>query len=262
MGEYTMNYKKTHSQTLLPMIDQIAAMTELDMDSVDAIAVSGGPGSFTGLRIGSATAKGLGLALKKPLIHVPTLDAMAWNLYGASGLICPVMDARRNQVYTGLYRFEKDFQIVMESCAMDIHDLIQRLNEMGERVVFLGDGMPVCRKFLEEEMTVSWDFAPAQCNRQRAASVAALGARYLEAGKVESAKEHRPDYLRKAQAERELEEAKRQGKVKELAAGHSVGTGESDMASGGLKTGERMEGQKAGTGAEAGKGNAPEEENR
>ena len=184
------------------------------------------------------------------------------QLYGASGLICPVMDARRNQVYTGLYRFEKDFQIVMESCAMDIHDLIQRLNEMGERVIFLGDGMPVCRKFLEEEMTVSWDFAPAQCNRQRAASVAALGARYLEEGKVESAKEHRPDYLRKAQAERELEEAKRQGKVKELAAGHSVGTGESDMASGGLKTGERMEGQKAGTGAEAGKGNAPEEENR
>ena len=228
VAEYTVNFKKTHSQTLLPMIDQIAAMTELDMDSVDAIAVSGGPGSFTGLRIGSATAKGLGLALKKPLIHVPTLDAMAWNLYGASGLICPVMDARRNQVYTGLYRFEKDFQIVMESCAMDIHDLIQRLNEMGERVIFLGDGMPVCRKFLEEEMTVSWDFAPAQCNRQRAASVAALGARYLEAGKVESAKEHRPDYLRKAQAERELEEAKRQGKVKELAAGHSVGTGESD----------------------------------
>ena len=81
-------------------------------------------------------------------------------------------------------------------------------------------------------------------------------------GKGGSAKEHRPDYLRKAQAERELEEAKRQGKVKELAAGHSVGTGESDMASGGLKTGERMEGQKAGTGAEAGKGNAPEEENR
>ena len=146
VAEYTVNFKKTHSQTLLPMIDQIAAMTELDMDSVDAIAVSGGPGSFTGLRIGSATAKGLGLALKKPLIHVPTLDAMAWNLYGASGLICPVMDARRNQVYTGLYRFEKDFQIVMESCAMDIHDLIQRLNEMGERVIFLGDGMPVCRR--------------------------------------------------------------------------------------------------------------------
>ena len=85
VAEYTVNFKKTHSQTLLPMIDQIAAMTELDMDSVDAIAVSGGPGSFTGLRIGSATAKGLGLALKKPLIHVPTLDAMAWNLYGASG---------------------------------------------------------------------------------------------------------------------------------------------------------------------------------
>ena len=122
-------------------------MVEADLNTIDAIAVAGGPGSFTGLRIGSATAKGLGLALGKPLIHIPTADAMAYSIYGCEDIICPIMDARRNQVYTGLYRFEKDFQIVMESCAMDIHDLIQRLNEMGERVIFLGDGMPVCRKF-------------------------------------------------------------------------------------------------------------------
>lgn len=77
----------------------------MELDTVDAIAVSGGPGSFTGLRIGSATGKGLGLALNKPLIHVPTMDAMAYNLYGANALICPIMDARRSQVYTGLYRF-------------------------------------------------------------------------------------------------------------------------------------------------------------
>ena len=141
----------------------------------------------------------------------------------------------------------------MESSAMDIHDLIQKLNGMGERVIFLGDGMPVCRKFLEEEMTVPWDSAPAQCSRQRAASVAALGARYLEEGKVESAAEHRPDYLKKAQAERELEEAKRQGKVKELAAGHSVGTGEPDTAS---------ESRKTGNGADTGKEGLPEEEKR
>lgn len=74
-GEYTVNYKKTHSQTLLPMLDEVAKMIELDLNSIDAIAVSGGPGSFTGLRIGSATAKGLGLALGKPLIHIPTVDA-------------------------------------------------------------------------------------------------------------------------------------------------------------------------------------------
>ena len=82
IAEYTVNYKKTHSQTLLPMLDEIAHMTELDLNTVDAIAVAGGPGSFTGLRIGSATAKGLGLALKKPLIHIPTLEGLAYNLWG------------------------------------------------------------------------------------------------------------------------------------------------------------------------------------
>ena len=88
-AEYTVNFKKTHSQTLLPMLDEVVKMLELDLDSIDAIAVSGGPGSFTGLRIGTATAKGLGLALKKPLIHVPTVDAMAYNLWGSDGLIIP-----------------------------------------------------------------------------------------------------------------------------------------------------------------------------
>ena len=102
IAEYTVNYKKTHSQTLLPMLDEIVKMTEFDLKTVDAIAVAGGPGSFTGLRIGSATAKGLGLALNKPLIHVPTVDGMAYNLFGCTGLICPMMDARRNQVYTGI----------------------------------------------------------------------------------------------------------------------------------------------------------------
>ena len=101
-AEYTMNFKKTHSQTLLPMLDEIANMLELDLNTIDAIAVAAGPGSFTGLRIGSATGKGLGLALKKPLIHIPTVDAMAYNLYGCPDLICPIMDARRNQVYTCL----------------------------------------------------------------------------------------------------------------------------------------------------------------
>ena len=105
LAEYTTNYKKTHSQTLLPMLDEVKRMIELDLSSIDAIAVAAGPGSFTGLRIGSATAKGLGLALDKPLIGVPTVDALAMNLYGAGGYICPIMDARRNQVYTGIYAF-------------------------------------------------------------------------------------------------------------------------------------------------------------
>jgi len=168
-AEYTVNQKKTHSQTLLPMIDEIVKMLEVPLESIDAIAVSGGPGSFTGLRIGSATAKGLGLALKKPLIHVPTMDAMGYCLYGASALICPMLDARRQQVYTGLYRYEEKFEIVKEQCITDIHALIAELNERGERVIFLGDGVPVNRAVIEEEMKVPYSFAPAQASRQRLA---------------------------------------------------------------------------------------------
>ena len=144
LGEYTSNYKKTHSQTLLPMLDELAGMIELDLATVDAIAIAGGPGSFTGLRIGSATAKGLGLALKKPIVSVPTVDALAYNLVGHQSLVCPLMDARRNQTYTGLYRFNgNEMRVVKEQCAVGIDEIVQAINERGEAAVFLGDGVPV-----------------------------------------------------------------------------------------------------------------------
>ena len=104
-AEFTTNDKKTHSQTLLPMLEQLRQMISLELDTIDVIAIAAGPGSFTGLRIGSATAKGLGLALGKPLVEVPTLEGLAYNLYGTDKLVCPMMDARRNQVYTGLYEY-------------------------------------------------------------------------------------------------------------------------------------------------------------
>ena len=206
VAEYTVNYKKTHSQTLLPMLDEIVKMTEFDLSSVDAIAVAGGPGSFTGLRIGSATAKGLGLALDKPLIHVPTVDGMAYNLFGSQGLICPIMDARRNQVYAGIYRFEKQFEIVEEQMAVSVQELIEKLNQYGRKVTFLGDGVPVYKEQLTEGLTVEHVFAPAHMNRQRAAAVGVLGMKYYAEGKIETAKEHQPDYLRLSQAERERAE--------------------------------------------------------
>ena len=105
VAEYTTNYKKTHSQTLLPMLEELKSMIELDLGTLDAIALASGPGSFTGLRIGSATAKGLGLALDRPLVEVPTLEGLAWNLWGTDRVVCPLMDARRNQVYTAAYEF-------------------------------------------------------------------------------------------------------------------------------------------------------------
>lgn len=214
-AEYTVDFKKTHSQTLLPMLDEITRLLELDLATVDAIAVAAGPGSFTGLRIGAATAKGLGLALKKPLIHVPTVDALAYNMWGAAGLVCPIMDAKRSQVYTGLYHLENDIQVVMEQCPMDMHELVRMLNERGEKVIFLGDGVPVYKGIIEEEMQAPYVFAPAQMNRQRASCVAALGMRafmaeqsgadaYKGAFLVDAA-DFTPDYLRKSQAERQRE---------------------------------------------------------
>lgn len=204
-AEYTVNFKRTHSQTLLPMLDEIVKMVELDLETIDGIAVSGGPGSFTGLRIGSATGKGLGLALKKPLISVPTVDAMAYNLYGSAYTVCPIMDARRNQVYTGIYDNRNGFSIIKEQCAMDIEELVEELNTAGQKVVFLGDGVPVYKKQIQEKLTVPFLFAPAHLNRQRAAAVAALGCKYYEEGKTLTAEEHAPVYLRKPQAERERE---------------------------------------------------------
>lgn len=205
-AEYTVNFKKTHSQTLLPMIDEIVSMLELDLRDIDAIAVAGGPGSFTGLRIGSATAKGLGLALKKPLIHVPTLEAMAYNLWGSQDLICPIMDARRSQVYTGLYHVHQGVEVVRDQCPMDIHELMGILDGRGEPVIFLGDGVAVYREAIEEELHVPCGFAPAHKSRQRAASVAALGMEYYRKGLTVPADRFAPDYLRKSQAEREREE--------------------------------------------------------
>lgn len=216
IAEYTMNHKKTHSQTLVPMLDELRDMTQLDMETIDAIAVAAGPGSFTGLRIGSATAKGLGLALNKPVIAVPTVDALAYNLYGSTSMVCPLMDARRNQVYTGLYEFVRtqgnttyEIKYLLEQCAVDIHEIADKINELGREVIFLGDGVPVYEEILAEMIQVPYSFAPACCNRQRAACVATLGFVLYEKGVIQTAAEHAPDYLRLSQAERERAEAQK-----------------------------------------------------
>lgn len=213
IAEYTLNNKLTHSQTLLPMIDEVVRMADVDLKDLTAIAIAAGPGSFTGLRIGAATAKGMGLVLDIPIIPVPTLEGMAFQMYGTDRLICPVMDARRNQVYTGLYRFNaasegnimeaKDFQVVEKQAAMDIHELLTHINSIGSEVIFTGDGVPVFEEVIKKEIKVGYILAPAFAARQRAAAVAVLGAYYLDKGISESAAEHVPEYLRVSQAERE-----------------------------------------------------------
>jgi len=250
-AEYTINYKKTHSQTLLPMIDEIAAMIELDLNTVDAIAVAGGPGSFTGLRIGSATAKGLGLALDKPIISVPTVVGLAYNYYGSDQLICPIMDARRNQVYTGVYSFRGGtLHTYMEQCAISIDELIDRLagivtvaNSKSQSpqevygdtmVIFLGDGVPVQKEYINSHAEFPHTYAPAHMNGQRAGALGVCAMQMWQrqsemqgvvtmdsmkavdsesGGRIETAAEHHPDYLRLSQAERERAEREEQGSM-------------------------------------------------
>ena len=204
LAEYTVNYKKTHSQTLMPMLDEIVKMTDLSLESIDAIAVAGGPGSFTGLRIGSATVKGLGLALNKPIVNVPTIDGLAYNMWGSAGRICPIMDARRNQVYTGVYHFTNgDLVIDTKQMAIEITGLIEALNQKEEKVTFLGDGVPVYEDIIKKNIEVPYAFAPAHLNKQRASAIAALACIYYKEGRLETAAEHEPEYLRLSQAERE-----------------------------------------------------------
>ena len=219
-AEYSVNYKKTHSQTLVPMMDAIKNMTDLDLSTIDAIAVAAGPGSFTGLRIGSATAKGLGLALQKPIIPVPTVDGLAYQMYGTDKLICPIMDARRNQVYTGLYEFRRageenpavyELCILKKQCAVSIEEIAKCCNEQQREVVFLGDGVPVFAEKLSELMKVPYSFAPAHRRMQSAAAVGVYAKVLYEQGNYEDAAAHQPDYLRLSQAERERMEKEQAG---------------------------------------------------
>ena len=214
IGEYTINYKKTHSQTLLPMLDEVAKMTELDLKTIDFIAVSAGPGSFTGLRIGSATAKGLAMALDKQIVSVPTVDALAYNLWGSADVVCPLMDARRQQTYTGLYDFtDGRMNTILPQCVVMIEEIVDQINELGRRVIFLGDGVDVFRDYINEHVKVDYDFAPAMCNKQRASAVACLGQVLYEQGRAENAADHKPEYLRLSQAERERQEKERDFRI-------------------------------------------------
>ncbi|WP_026526828.1 tRNA (adenosine(37)-N6)-threonylcarbamoyltransferase complex dimerization subunit type 1 TsaB [Butyrivibrio sp. VCD2006] len=218
LSEFSIQHKITHSELLLPMMEQIRDRIALDLNTIDAVAVSAGPGSFTGLRIGCATAKGLCLAMGKPMIAVPTLDAMAYQFYGSEYVICPMMDARRSQVYTGIYSFipEKEseqtnemyftMKTIKPQSAMAVDEIAAELNGLGKTVILLGDGIPVYRDKLDELLKVNYILAPAHMNRQRASALAALAEVYFREGKTVDADSFSPEYLRSSQAEREAKE--------------------------------------------------------
>ena len=201
VAEYTVNYKKTHSQTLLPMLDEIVKMTDLDLKTIDAIAVAKGPGSFTGLRIGIGAVKGLAMGAQKPCIGISTLEALAQNLFGIQGIICAVMDARCNQVYTASFTMkcgELSRVTADEACSIDT--LQKGLRGYIEPITLVGDGAALCYEKLKKHIPAIQIAAPE--NRlQRAASVAACA--YRRAGEAIDAAALTPLYLRLPQAERE-----------------------------------------------------------
>ncbi len=211
LGEFTVNNKKTHSQTLLPMVDEVLKILDMDVKDLDAIAVAGGPGSFTGLRIGASTAKGLALVLNIPIINIPTVDSLAYNLYGTDHLICPMMDARRNQVYTGLYEWQEgEFKVVLPQFAAEVEELAEKLNSYNREIIFLGDGVEAQLSKFAPSLKAPYSIAPIHLSKQRAAALGALGVEYYKAGKLQEGDSFEPEYLRMSQAERERAEKQQQ----------------------------------------------------
>ena len=203
VAEYSVNNKKTHSQTLVPMLDEVRTMTGLDLDTLDYVAVSGGPGSFTGLRIGSATAKGIAMVLGIPVVSVPTLEALAMLAFPAQGIVAALIDARNEQVFAGLYRFENDvLQIVADQAPVKVEELAQKLNAIGQTTTLVGDGTGIYREKLSGLLPVPFRFMPPHLNAQRAGAVAVRALDLIREGRVQSAAEHAPEYLRVSQAER------------------------------------------------------------
>lgn len=196
------HHKRNHSEILMPLIEEALLSSEIHPQDLDLFAVAGGPGSFTGLRIGISTIKGLAQAVDKPVVSVPTLDALAWNSIGMEGLICPIMDARRDQVYTSLYRREGEGCIrLMPYSALPISQLAEQLAAFRQSVLFLGDGLNAYREKLTELLKGFAFFAPAYLACQRASVIAWLGRRQALAGNSIHYRDLTPFYLRQSQAE-------------------------------------------------------------
>lgn len=204
LSQYSQCSALTHSRTLLPMAEDMLKNAELSMSDVDVFAVAQGPGSFTGIRIGVSTVKGLAWAADKPCVGVSTLEAMAWHGIAAGGYICPVMDARRSQVYNAIFKIEDGKPVrVTEDRPIALADLAEEVKALGERVFLVGDGTEITEKFFTEH-GVPCVSAPENLRWQSAWGVAMAA----EGKTPVPSAELLPVYLRLSQAERErLEKA-------------------------------------------------------
>jgi len=204
-GEMTLNTGFTHSEQLLPLIDGLLRQTGCSLDKVEGIAVSRGPGSFTGLRIGMATAKGLAQGRGVPLAGVPTLQALAYRCFAGRGLVSALLNARRQEVYAALYRVEENtIRQVLPACAVPPLEWARKLDGYGEPVVLAGDGAAVYREILENKLGSRAVFVPLAFSVASAASVAWLGRKKLLDGQSDDLYRLKPDYIRLAEAQAKL----------------------------------------------------------
>ena len=201
IGEYTTNFKKTHSQTLLPMMDTLLKMIGIPVQEMDAIAVSGGPGSFTGLKIAVATAKGLAFAKDIPCVPLSTLEAMAYGHTDEDGIICCALDARRKMLYAAFFEC-KDGKItrLTEDSQIPAEEAAEVAAKYGKKLILAGDGAKILAERLEDK-NAEFVF-PQNCDivDSRGMLAAAEGKEEISSLKL------LPRYLRKPQAERDREE--------------------------------------------------------
>ena len=203
IAERFIHNLKTHSQHIIPMVSQVMEDAGLKPGDLHGIAVTGGPGSFTGLRIGMSVAKTMGLALNIPVIGISTLKVIAWNLYRTQGLICPILDAKKHEVYTCLYRSnDAGLEELFSPLALGIDQLTDRISGLEyEKVTFLGDGVPDYQEIIREKLGAQAIFGTIINNYPRAAAVAELGLAPMQEGRLSDATFLQPLYLRKSEAE-------------------------------------------------------------
>ena len=199
LGIYTANTKNTHSEVLLPMVKHLMSTLNITNSQIDAYAVSNGPGSFTGVRIGVATVKGLAFGTDKKCVEVSTIEALAENLEGFEGIICPIMNARRGQVYTGAFLNGK--RIINDTCMM-LDDLIPMLETYNENIYFVGDGYSL----IQNKNVKNLKSTPEILRYQNAYSVGKVAYKKFQNNDTVTDRELSVEYLRKPQAEREREE--------------------------------------------------------
>lgn len=201
LGEIMLNTKNTHSEKLMPLVQQLLQELQLTVQDLDAIAVTQGPGSFTGLRIGMATAKGLVQGAGKQLIAVPTLDCLAQNLLHYPGIICPIMNAQKKQVYTALYRGADKLERLSDYQAIEAEKLAQQLQELNEDVWFVGDGVAAFADVFTEALGARCHFADGNLVLPRAGALAMLAAQKAEQGLFDDLFQTELIYIRKSEAE-------------------------------------------------------------